>query len=123
MTDILEIIDDIPDHSRYLTVDELRGSTRRTVEEYADVIKFSVADTSSGGTPIEYIEIGDGDRVVLVYAFAHPDEPVGSLVIDYLVRKLASDNALRRVLNCRWFFISCIDPDGTRLNAYTFACQ
>lgn len=46
----------------------------------------------------------------------HPNEPVGCMAIEFLMRRLCEDEALRTELGYTWHFIKSIDSDGMRLN-------
>lgn len=45
----------------------------------------------------------------------HPNEPIGALTVEALVRLLAAEPALD-ALDYTWTLLPCVDPDGTRLN-------
>jgi hypothetical protein len=114
--DILDVLNDVPDYQVFLTVDELRDSARRLADEYPAVVQVLPVGRSRQGDPIEALQIGDGPRVVLLFAMPHPNEPIGSMMLEYLSCRLAADGALRERLGYTWYLIKCIDPDGTRLN-------
>jgi len=114
--DIDAILRDVPDWDAFLTVDELDESGRRLAAEYPDCVELSVVGTSREGRPIQCLKIGDGPRRALLFGCVHPNEPIGSMMLEYFSRRLAEDAGLRRELGYTWYLIKCIDPDGTRLN-------
>jgi hypothetical protein len=110
-----EIIDSVPDYEEFLTVDELTSSCEKLAEEYRHVEIFE-AGVSTEGERIKCLRIGDGPRNALLFGFPHPNEPIGSMTLEYLSRRLAEDDGLREELGYTWYVIKCIDPDGARLN-------
>ncbi|MCP4540364.1 MAG: hypothetical protein GY832_24770 [Chloroflexi bacterium] len=114
--DILDIINDVPDYEVFLTVDELKASTQKLANDYPDVVELMPVGHSRQGDPIQVVKIGDGSKKALLFAMPHPNEPIGSMMLEYLSRRLAEDDALRESLDYTWYMIKCIDPDGTRLN-------
>jgi len=114
--DVLNIIHDVPDYQVFLTVDELKASTHQLANRHPNTVEILPIGHSRQGDPIEAIRIGNGPRQALLFAMPHPDEPIGSMMLEYLSLRLAEDDALRESLGYTWYMIKCIDPDGTRLN-------
>jgi hypothetical protein len=114
--DILSILDDVPEYGVFLTVDELKASTRQLADGYPNTVEILPIGHSRQGDPIDAIKVGDGPRQALLFAMPHPNEPIGSMMLEYLSLRLAKDDALRESLGCTWYLVKCIDPDGTRLN-------
>jgi hypothetical protein len=114
--DVLRIMDDVPDYKDFLTVDELKGNTRQLAERYPDVVELLPIGKSRRGDSIEAIKIGDGPKKALLFAMPHPNEPIGSMMLEFLSLRLAEDADLRESLGYTWYLVKCIDPDGTRLN-------
>ncbi len=114
--EVLAILDDVPEYLAFSTVDELKASTHRLAQRYPDIVDVLDIGRSRQGDPIEAIKIGDGPRRALLFAFPHPNEPVGSLMLEYLSYRLATDAAMRESMGYTWYLVKCIDPDGARLN-------
>ena len=114
--DVLTIVDDVPDYEVFLTVDELRSSARALAARRPDSVELLALGHSRRGTPIEAIKIGDGPKSALLFAMPHPNEPIGSMMLEYFGQRLAEDDGLREALGFTWYLIKCIDPDGTQLN-------
>jgi len=114
--DVLNILNDVPDYQVFLTVDELNASTHQLANEHPNTVEVVPIGHSRQGDPIEAIKIGSGPKQALLFAMPHPNEPIGSMMLEYLSRRLAEDDALRESLGYTWYLIKCIDPDGTRLN-------
>ena len=110
------ILDSVPDYQVFLTVDELKASSRQLATQYPNVVQVLQVGQSRQGDPIEALKIGDGARTALLFAMPHPNEPIGSMMLEVLAARLAEDHALGDALDYTWYLIKCIDPDGTRLN-------
>jgi hypothetical protein len=114
--EIMALLDDVPDFAAFLTVDELKSSTQRLVNEYPAVVEVLPVGHSRQGEVIEALKIGAGPKTALLFAMPHPNEPIGSMMLEVLSLKLAQDDGLWEALGYTWYLIKCIDPDGTRLN-------
>lgn len=62
------------------------------------------------------MRVGEGALKAVLIGFPHPNEPIGSLTVEYLPNRLAEDEGLRRELGFTWYFIKAADVDGARLN-------
>lgn len=116
MSAIQPLLAGVPDYQVFLTVDELHASTHGLAALHPGVVDVLPAGRSRRGEAIEALKIGRGEKAALLFAMPHPNEPIGSMMLDYLSRRLAEDGALRDSLGYTWYLIKCIDPDGTRLN-------
>jgi len=110
------VIEGVPDYRVFLTVDELNESSRHLAAEYPSLISISRAGTSRAGDEIPLMKIGDYPRAAFLFGCPHPNEPIGTMMLEYLTRRLAEDDDLREALGYTWYVIKCIDPDGTRRN-------
>lgn len=113
---IIDIVADVPDYQAFLSVDELAASTRRLASTYPGIVHTVFSGYSRRGYPIETIRIGSGSKRAFLFAMSHPNEPIGSMTLEYLTSRLAQDTSLREALGYTWYFIKCADPDGTLLN-------
>ena len=116
LNDIFGILKDVPDYRVFLTVDELKTSSQELLSKYPDTVEILSIGCSRQNDPIEAVKIGDGPKKALLYAMPHPNEPIGSMMLEYLSLRLAEDDELREALGYTWYLVKCIDPDGTRLN-------
>jgi hypothetical protein len=114
--DLQQIATDIPHYQTFLTVNELNASTHRLVDEFPGPTRLNVIGQTRRGDPIELLTIAGGPLQAVVFGAPHPNEPIGTLTIEYLSRRLCEDEALRRELGYTWHFIKAIDADGMRLN-------
>lgn len=110
-----EIVDMVPDYKEFLTVNELHDSATRLADEF-DAVEMIRVGESGEGRPISYLKIGDGPRNALLFAFPHPNEPIGSMTVEYLSGYLAENPDLVNELDYTWYLINAIDPDGAALN-------
>lgn len=113
---IKEIIDNVPDYDVFKTVDELNESSKKLAEKYPDAVEFYEIGKSTLGDPIYCLKIGSGKKKALMYAFPHPNEPIGSMMLDYLSEKLAESEELRELLDFTWYIVKVADNDGAKLN-------
>lgn len=114
--DVIRILDDVPDYKTFLTVDELKNSTHQLANRYPESVELLQIDKSRQGEIIDAIKIGHGPKVALLFAMPHPNEPIGSMMLEFFSQRLAEDEGLRESLGYTWYLVKCIDPDGTRLN-------
>lgn len=113
---VMDIVNEIPDYKAFLTVDELNQSSRELAAEYPSVVKLEEIGRSRAGDPIYALHIGEGARTALLFATPHPNEPIGAMLVEFLARKLAADSEFREWTGLKWVLVKCSDPDGTRLN-------
>jgi hypothetical protein len=114
--DIVRVLNDVPDYQSFLTVDELKAGAHELAAQYPDIVEILPVGVSRQGDPIEAVRIGNGPKKAVLFAMPHPNEPIGSMMLEFFSRRLAEDETLRESLGYTWYLIKCIDPDGTRLN-------
>jgi hypothetical protein len=110
-----EVIDQVPEYREFLTVKELDKSSRLLAEEF-NTIEMKKIGESGEGRPINYVKIGEGSKNALLFAFPHPNEPIGSMTVEFLTRFFAENPDIVDSLDYTWYFIKAIDPDGAALN-------
>jgi hypothetical protein len=113
---IFQLMRDVPDYQTFLTVDELDESMHRLAKQFPQIVTLLPLGKSRQGSPITAMKIGNGSKVGLMFAMPHPNEPIGSMMLEFLTTRLAEDDELRTLLDFTWYIIKCIDIDGTRLN-------
>jgi Zinc carboxypeptidase len=114
--DLKQIASDIPDYTAFMTIDELNASSHQLVADFPDLASIRVVGQTRRGDPIELLTIAGGPLQAFIFGGPHPNEPIGTMTIEYLSRKLCEDTALREELSYTWHFIKSIDSDGMRLN-------
>lgn len=109
-----ELIEKVPEYKEFLVLNEL---DRKAIE--AENYGFSVEKigNSSQGRSIYLIKTGMNVRKkALVLGFPHPNEPVGSLSVDFLINYFGENREELEKTGYDWNFIYTADPDGTLLN-------
>ena len=109
-------IDRVPNYSAFMTPDELDESTFKLRDKYPDLVEVMDIGRTRGGDRIYAIKIGGGELNALLFGCPHPNEPIGTLMLDYLSWRLAEDDELRDILNYTFYIIKVADKDGLRLN-------
>ena len=116
LMDSRKIAAGIPNYTSFLTVDELDMSTRRLVAAHPTLTTVSTIGSTRKGEPIEVLTIHGGPRNALLVGCPHPNEPIGTMTLEFLSERLCEDEALRREMGFTWHIIKHIDTDGLRLN-------
>ncbi|WP_225732471.1 MULTISPECIES: M14 family zinc carboxypeptidase [unclassified Nocardia] len=101
------------------TVDELNAYIDELALAYPHRVAVAEIGTSRNGDPIRSVRVGSGERRIAVFGNPHPNEPIGMATIRHLLGRMIADEAL--TLGATWYFVPCVDPDGTRLNEGWFA--
>jgi hypothetical protein len=109
------VVEEVPDYKAFYTIDELNASSEKLAHKHQDKVKIFEIGTSRKGEKIKALRIGKGEKTALLFAFPHPNEPIGSMTLEYLSWRLAEDKDLDK-LDFTWYIVKCIDPDGARLN-------
>jgi hypothetical protein len=110
-----EVVNKVPEYKEFLTVAELDASATKLAEEFNTIDKVKIGE-SGEGRPISYLKIGDEPKNALLFAFPHPNEPIGSMTVEYLSSYLAENPDTVTKLGYTWHLIKAIDPDGAALN-------
>ena len=116
MLDLAALLARVPDYREFLTLEELRESSRRLVLEFPGVARLETVGASAEGRPIELLTVGHGRTPALFLGVPHPNEPIGTLTLEFLCRLLCEDAELRARLDATVYAIKVADPDGLVLN-------
>lgn len=111
-----ELIKEIPDYKTFFTFDEMEESSRKLAEEYPDVVEMHEFGRTRDGSALNYLKIGNGKHTALMYGCPHPNEPIGTMMLEYFSRKLAENEELREELDYTWYIVKVWDVDGLKLN-------
>jgi hypothetical protein len=112
-----EILQAVPDYAEFYTPAELHERSARLAEEFPQIAQLHVVGHSTEGRPIELLTIGRGSRSALFIGVPHPNEPIGTLTLDFLSRLLCERADLREELDTTCLILQVADPDGLALNA------
>lgn len=112
---INEILENVPAFKEFMTVKELNYSSKNLAKEFNSVDLITLGK-STEGRQISCLKIGKGKQNALLFAFPHPNEPIGSLTIEFLSRFLAENPDITNELGYTWYLIKAIDSDGATLN-------
>lgn len=111
-----ELVGEVPSYDRFRTVAELEEGSRVLAKKYPDSVELRIIGESSEGRPITALLIGEGDESAFMYGFTHPNEPIGSMTIEYLASRLAASADLRKKLGYEFILAKAVDIDGAKLN-------
>jgi hypothetical protein len=112
-----EIWSAVPEYSELMTIEELSQSSLELVRSFSSLARTEVIGASSEGRPIERLIIGHGSRRALMVGVPHPNEPIGTLTLDFLSRHLCERSDVLEELDLTVSIIKVADPDGLSLNA------
>lgn len=117
--DYLKALQSVPDYQRFYTLDEMLNHAKEVVQQNPKLARYQEVGHSTDGEPIPMISIGDGPTPLLLFACPHPNEPIGAMLVQFLLDELVANEKLRS--GYTWHLLPCVDPDGTRLNEGWFA--
>ena len=108
-----EILKDVPSYSRFLKVDEIDELAKLITK--IPGVKNRVIGKTLNNEDLVMLDIGKGDKTALIIGVPHSDEPLGSLVITFFARWLATHPEAES-FGWRWLFIPILERRGMRLN-------
>jgi hypothetical protein len=110
-----EILNHIPDYKEFMTITELDTSSKKLAEEFPKVKLMELGRTRKD-RPIYCLKIGQGEENALLFAFPHPNEPIGSMSLEFLSWFLAENPDFTKKTGYTWYLIKAIDIDGAIMN-------
>ncbi|MGC9148704.1 MAG: M14 family zinc carboxypeptidase [Sulfolobales archaeon] len=113
---INKILNNVPNYQYFKTFDELEVSSEELAREHRDIVRIVEIGRTRCKEKIRALIIGKGSRRALLFGAPHPNEPVGTLVLDYLSSALTSDQEIHKMFDYTWIIIKAIDIDGLKLN-------
>lgn len=113
---IEKILEKVPDYQQFYDTDELNEQSFRLAHEYPELVEIKKIGHSKMGKPIYCLKIGNGNKTALVYGTPHPNEPIGSMMLDALCNILVEDPKLLQELGFTWYIIKSSDIDGLEKN-------
>lgn len=110
------VLKDVPDYKIVLTNEEMDASSERLAEEFPDCVELKTLCMTRAGKPLYCLKIGHGERNALFLGAPHPNEPIGSMLLEYFSRRLAEDKELQDELGYTCYIVKAWDRDGMVLN-------
>ncbi|MEM2137311.1 MAG: peptidase M14, partial [Candidatus Methanomethylicia archaeon] len=112
---VKNVVEKVPEFKDFMKVKELYKSSEELAKKYCGYIENVDVGPSRTELPVKALIIhGSEDKRVLAFSFPHPNEPIGSLTLEFLSKYLAENNDLRR--KATWIFIKVADVFGAILN-------
>jgi hypothetical protein len=108
-----EIYKDIPTYGRFLKVDEIDDLVK-SISKFPNVKVRDIGKTIDDEN-LTMLEIGNGEKTALITGVPHSDEPLGSLVVTFFARWLAT-HPEKEYFGWRWLFVPILERRGMRLN-------
>lgn len=112
--DTSRIVSGVEDYDAFLTLRELDKRAQEVASKYG--FELREVGKSEENRPLYIVKAGTGPKNAFVWGFPHPNEPVGSLTIDWLVNYFGTNPAALHESGYTWYFMYTADPDGTKLN-------
>ncbi len=106
----------VPDFQAFMTVNELDESSDKLAEEFSGTVRQKEIGRTRNGERISALFIGAGKKTALLFGAPHPNEPIGTLLLDYFSWELARNDELRAALDYTFVIVKVADKDGLRLN-------
>lgn len=113
---VKNLVGQVPAYTEFPTVDQLTDRAEAVAASAPGVARRRRIGSSRLGEPIHALTIGDAARHAVVFGGVHPNEPIGGLTALHLAETLVGDKELLAALGYTWHIVTCIDPDGMRLN-------
>jgi len=114
--DVGPLLGRLPDWREFPTLAELEATSRALVAAFPGLVRRETIGRSAEGRPIELLIIGHGRHPALLVGVPHPNEPIGTLTLEFLCRLVCEDAAVRARLDATLYVIKVADPDGLVLN-------
>ena len=115
-----DVIKNIPDYKEFLTVEEMDASSKKLAKEFPEVVELFEMGRTRDNHPLYCLKIGNGSNNALMFGCPHPNEPIGTMMLEYFTRELAQNKELRDELDYTWYIVKSWDADGTKLNENWF---
>ncbi|MFC7096505.1 hypothetical protein [Halobaculum marinum] len=109
------LADAVPRYDSFLTVAEHRERDRSLAAAH-DHVTYRTHGETADSEELWSVTVGDGSESALLFGAPHPNEPIGSTTVDFLLHELAANDALRESLDYEFVCVPVADPDGVRRN-------
>jgi len=98
-----------------MTISELGDSSKKLANDFTNVEIIKIGK-SRAGRILYCLKIGEGKENALLFAFPHPNEPIGIMSLEFLSHFLAENPEFTKHTGYSWHIIKAIDIDGAVLN-------
>lgn len=115
-----QLLDHIPDYQEFFTVDEMDESSKELARQFPDVASLFEIGKTREDHPLYCLKIGSGSKNALMFGLPHPNEPIGTMMLEYFTWQLAQNAQLREALDYTWYIVKAWDADGTKKNEKWF---
>ncbi|HWQ16461.1 MAG TPA: hypothetical protein VNL13_01325, partial [Sulfolobales archaeon] len=92
------VLEAVPHYSDFMGIAELYESSRMLYSSNRDIAELIDIGVSRAGLPVQALIIHGGEKRVLAFGFPHPNEPIGSLTLDFLSWYLVKNRDLLKKL-------------------------
>ena len=99
------LLADIPDYKAFLTARELDESSFALAKEHPDIVSVFPFGETKEGRALYCMKISGGSHVGLMFGCPHPNEPIGTMMLEHLTRSLAENEELRKELDYTWYIV------------------
>ena len=111
-----ELLKQVPPYEHFLTAEELDESSRALADRYPESVNLHVIGQSRAGKDILCLKIGAEAKTALMFGLPHPNEPIGTMMLEYLTEQLARNEELRHAFGYTLYVVKAWDYDGYRMN-------
>ncbi|QUO30857.1 hypothetical protein KFE17_07975 [Faecalicatena sp. Marseille-Q4148] len=111
-----KLLEEIPDYKEFLTVEEMDESSKKLAEQYPECVSVFEIGKTREGRSLNCLKIGEGQHTALMFGCPHPNEPIGTMMLEYFTKSLAEQPELRKELDYTWYVVKAWDADGLKLN-------
>lgn len=115
-----DLVARVPEYKEFHTVDKLDTNSKNLAEKFPNIVELFELGKSRDNHSIYCLKIGNGRNNGLMFGCPHPNEPVGTMMLEYFTEELAKNKQLRETLDYTWYIVKCWDVDGTKLNEKWF---
>lgn len=112
-----QLLANIPDYQVFLTPDELDQSSRDLAARYPEVVSLQTIGQTKEGKDLLCLKIGQGSKNALMFGCPHPNEPIGTMMLEYFTTALAEQPELRAEYDYTWYVVKAWDRDGLERNS------
>lgn len=111
-----QLISNIPDYKEFLTVEEMDANSHQLAKDHPDCVEIFQMGETREHHPLYCLKIGNGSHPALMFGCPHPNEPIGTMMLEYFTKQLAENKELREELDYTWYVVKAWDADGLKLN-------